>query len=78
LMVYLNEIKRQREKGPPISPAMILGMRKKRLTWKGLLSRRRFPNHAELVGRWRDYYWGKVKTLVFGSRQRFHQLTYAR
>jgi len=78
LMVYLNEIKRQREKGPPVSPAMILGVRKQRFTWKELLSRRRFPKHAELVGRWREYYWGKVKTLVFRSKQRPHQLIYAR
>jgi transposase-like protein len=77
LAVYLNEIKRQREKGPPKSAAMILGLRTHLLTWTDVLTERLFPRHAELRGRWNEYYWGQVKTAVFGSRQIPHQLTYA-
>jgi len=77
LAVYLNEIKRQREKGPPKSSAMILGVRTQLLTWTDVLSKRLFPGHQNLIGRWKEYYWGQVKTAVFGTRQISHQLTYA-
>ncbi len=77
LMVYLNEIKRQREKGPPISPAMHLGLRRVLLSWSDVLAKRRFPSHKNLTGRWKEYYWGLVKTPVVGIRQVSHQLTYA-
>jgi transposase-like protein len=77
LVVYLNEIKRQREKGPPKSSAMILGLRKRLLTWNDVLLTRMFPSHLNLVGRWKEYYWGQVKTAIFGTRQTPHQLRYA-
>jgi hypothetical protein len=77
LLVYLNEIKWQRENGPPRSVAMILGLRKSLLNWKELLAERLFPTHVRLRGRWKDYYRGQVKTSIFGSRQVPHQLKYA-
>ena len=77
LMVYLNEIKRQRENGPPISPAMHLGLRKHLLSWSDVLAERMFPLHRNLTGRWKEYYWGRVKTAVVGIRQTSHQLAYA-
>jgi len=76
LMVYLNEIKRQREKGPPRSSAMLLGLRKKLLTWREVLTKRLFPGHSELAGRWAEYYRGEVRTQVFGDRQRIPQYAF--
>jgi len=69
LMVYLNEIKRQREKGPPRSSAMILGLRRQLATWQDILTNRLFSKHIKPIGRWAEYYRGLVKTQIFGSRQ---------
>ncbi len=39
---------------------------------------RLFLNHVQLPRRWDEYYWRRVKTLIYGDRQVEHRCKYAR
>jgi transposase-like protein len=75
--VWRNTIKRRREKGGEETAAMAAGILEGPLTWTEVFSRRRFPRRRLLPGPWKEYYWRKVKTLVFGAGQTEHRLRYA-
>jgi hypothetical protein len=74
---WRNFVKWRRENQPGETPAMTLGLVRRRLEWSDLLTRRLFPRPELLPGPWSDYYAGTVRTLALGSRQRSHELKYA-
>ncbi len=76
-VVWRNCIKRRRENGPAASAAMWVGRWDRLLTWREVLRHRLFPGHTDLPEQWRDYYWGRVKTVILGDRQRIHSARYA-
>jgi len=75
--VWRNTIKSQRENAPGQTAAMAAGILSHRLSWPEVFSRRRFPAHVALPLTWVDYYWARVKTLVYGEHQRTHALKWA-
>jgi transposase-like protein len=75
--VWRNYVQRRRQNGPPESAGMYLGLVDRLLGWREILRRRLFPGHVELPVTWRGYYWGKVKTVVYGDRQATHRRRYA-
>ncbi len=75
--VWRNCIKSRRENEPGPTAAMAAGLLPRALSWGQILARRRFPGHAGLPPTWVDYYWGRIKTLVYGDRQRVHALKWA-
>ena len=75
--VWRNCIKWRRENGPRETPAMVLGLLDRVMTWKQVFQRRLFPGHTDLPRVWQDYYWRRVKTSVFGMRQTAHCCRYA-
>jgi hypothetical protein len=74
--VWRNYIKKRWEKGPPETPAMLLGLADQRWHVKDLLSHRLFFEKANLTGRWESYYRREVKTAALAVNRR-HQLSYA-
>ena len=75
--VWRNYVKRRRENGPAQSVGMWLGVVGRLLSWRQILRGRLFPGHTDLPPPWDAYYWGRVKTVVFGDRQRAHTRRYA-
>jgi transposase-like protein len=75
--VWRNYVKKRRENGPPVSAAMWLGLVDRLLSWREILRRRLFPGHTELPEPWGDYYWRRVKTVVYGNQQATHRCRYA-
>lgn len=75
--VWRNCVKRRRENGPRQSVAMWLGVVDRMLSWGQVLRRRLFPAHADLPDPWGEYYWRRVKTVVFGERQASNDSQYA-
>ena len=77
--VWRNYIKKRREKesSPAETAAMRAGVRDGPLEWRQVLRRRMFPGHVRLAKEWLRYYWGRVKTAVYGSRQAEHRCRYA-
>jgi len=74
--VWRNFIKKQREKGPAVSAAMLIGVAERLLRWTDVLQQRLFPGHADLPPPWDDYYRRRVKTAVYGRKQAVHCLRY--
>jgi hypothetical protein len=75
--VWVNCIKRKCENGGEGTSAMEAGLLANPLSWREVLKKRLFPTHVKLCEEWRAYYWGKVRTAVFGDRQVKHALKYA-
>jgi hypothetical protein len=75
--VWRNAIKRRRENGPATTAAMEIGVASRPLTWRDVFRTRLFPRHHDLSRTWRDYYWRRVKTAVFGAGQAEHRCRYA-
>jgi transposase-like protein len=61
-LVWKNWIKSFSEQKKDGSPAMRLGIAKKRLTVEEVLKERIFPSRVELPQRWADYYWRRIRT----------------
>jgi hypothetical protein len=76
-MVWRNCVKRRSENGGEETAAMVLGLTGGRLGWRGILRRRLFPGRVKIPGRWRDYYWKRVKTPILGPGQAVHACRYA-
>lgn len=76
-LVWRNYMKGRQEKvrGSP-TPAQVRGMLDHRVEIQELLARRIFVSLVELPERWREYYWGRVRTRVL-AKQREHRLKYA-
>ena len=77
-MVWRNLVKRRFENGPDESSAMVGGWTDRRWGWGDVFEGRLFLNHVQLPRRWDEYYWRRVKTLIYGDRQVEHRCKYAR
>ena len=75
--VWRNLIKWQRENSPGQTAAIVAGMEKRRLSWRDVFARRRFPRSDELPGAWWEYYWRRVKTAALGEHQTENRARYA-
>jgi hypothetical protein len=76
LMVWRNYVKYRFEKRCRQTPAMILGLVDRVLSWGEVLSRRLFPSLVRLPPRWQAYYRRLVSTPVLGLNRR-HERVYA-
>jgi transposase-like protein len=74
--VWRNYIKRRREKGDRVTPAMLLGVASRPWRVRDLLARRLFFEKVALSPRWQQYYRRHVETRAL-SVNRAHGLTYA-
>ena len=74
--VWRNYVKRRREKGPPVTPAMLLGLAVRPWRMGDLLKARMFFGKTCLSTRWQAYYRREVRTRALAVN-RVHQLTYA-
>ena len=76
MLVWRNYMKWVSERRQSETPAMRLGLLKRRLRPKELLRERLFVTRLGLPERWRTYYWGKTPTRMI-PRSRDHRLRYA-
>ena len=74
--VWRNCIKKRREKGGRVTPAMLLGLTTRPWKVRDVLARRLFFEKTELSDRWKDYYRREVQTSALPVN-RTHTLTYA-
>jgi hypothetical protein len=74
--VWRNYMKKRWEKGPPETPAMLLGLADRPWRVTDVLSHRLFFEKASLTRRWENYYRRDVKTAALPVNRR-HQLRYA-
>jgi hypothetical protein len=75
-LVWRNYMKRRRENGPSVSPAMLKGITRRILDIPDVLSKRLFRTQISLSPRWGLYYDRAVETAALGVN-RAHTLTYA-
>jgi hypothetical protein len=76
MLVWRNYMKWVSERTRADTPAMRLGISKRRLGVHDLLRRRLFVTRVGLPPRWQDYYWGKTVTRLM-PQGREHRLRYA-
>ena len=74
--VWRNYIKRRREKGTCVTPAMLIGLATRPWRLRDLLRERLFFERTTLSARWRQYYRRDVRTASLAVN-RIHDLTYA-
>ena len=74
--VWRNYIKKRREKGARVTPAMLIGVVSRPLKVRDILSSRRFFRHVALPEVWKRYYRRGVCTRALAVN-RAHELTYA-
>jgi hypothetical protein len=74
--VWHNYIKRRHEKGPRVTPAMLIGLATRPWRVRDILSRRLFFEKTTLSSRWEQYYRRTVETRALAVN-RTHDLTYA-
>jgi len=74
--VWRNTIKRRHEKGPPVTPAMLAGVQKRRLRVRDVLKERIFFGRVRMPERWESYYRREVDTRTLAVNRR-HTLGYA-
>ena len=75
-LVWKNYVRLRRVRGCKETPAMVAGVCQRRLTVRAVLGRRLFIEQLGLEGRWRQYYWGEVRTRALKVNRR-HELQYA-
>jgi hypothetical protein len=75
-LVWRNCVKRHREKGPPVTPAMKRGLTSRPLTVPEICAQRLFPGRIALPARWQEYYDRSVTTRAIQNNRR-HELKYA-
>lgn len=68
-MFWRNYVKWRRENARGVTAAMVLGFVSRRLGWKDLLARRRFPREELLPHPWDDYYWRRIRTVALEGEQ---------
>jgi hypothetical protein len=73
--VWRNYVKRRREKGRRVTPAMLLGVANRPWQIRDLLSGRLFFEKTELSERWQAYYRRHIETRALRVN-RTHELTY--
>ena len=74
--VWRNSVKKRRELGDNVTPAMLKGVEDRPLTERDILRKRLFPDRCDLPPRWLQYYWREVQTPVL-DRNRGHLRKYA-
>jgi hypothetical protein len=75
-LVWRNYMKRRRETGPAVSPAMLKGIARRLLDIPDVLSKRLFRTRTSVSSRWGLYYDRRVETPALGVN-RAHTLKYA-
>lgn len=75
-LVWRNYMKRRRENGPSVSPAMLKGLTQRILNIPDVLAKRLFRTRTSVSPRWALYYDRRVETPALGVN-RAHTLTYA-
>lgn len=76
LQVWRNNIKKRREKGGRVTPAMLLGLASRPWKVRDVLAGRLFFEKTALSARWETYYRRAVETRALPIN-REHKLTYA-
>jgi hypothetical protein len=76
MLAWRNYMKWVSERTRADTPAMRLGIFRRRLGVHDLLRRRLFVTRVGLPARWQDYYWGKTVTRLIPRGQE-HRLRYA-
>ena len=74
--VWRNYIKRRHEKGPRVTPAMLLGLASRPWRIRDLLGRRLFFENTPLSARWQQYYRREIETRALPVNRK-HALKYA-
>jgi hypothetical protein len=74
--LWVNHVKSAAERDPKQSRAQRLGVARRKLAIKDLLSQRLFPSRMKLRGRVSDYYYSRVRSR-FMANERGHDLTFA-
>jgi transposase-like protein len=74
--VWRNTINKRHEKGPPVTPAMLVGVQKRRLRVRDVLKERIFFGRVRMSERWKSYYRREVETRALAVNRR-HTLSYA-
>jgi transposase-like protein len=74
--VWRNYLKRRREKGNRVTPAMLVGLASRPLRVRDIFSTRIFVEKVPLTPRWEQYYRRRVETRALRVN-RTHRLTYA-
>jgi hypothetical protein len=75
-MTWRNYVKRHREKGPAVTPAMKRGLMRRPLTVPELCAQRLFVDRIGLPARWQEYYDRTITTREIANN-REHRLKYA-
>ena len=75
-LVWRNYIKWRHEKRSDRTPAMLMGILRKRLEIREVLGERLFRTRIGMPKRWATYYRGLIRTIALG-RNRRHTLKYA-
>jgi hypothetical protein len=75
--VWMNCLKRRREKRDQQTSAMAVGLLDRPLTWRDVLRQRLFPARHRLCDAWRAYYRAEVRTAALGDLQAIHTARYA-
>lgn len=75
-LVWKNYVRPKRVRRCRQTPAMLLGLCRCPLTVAEVIGRRLFWARVGLAGRWRQYYWGEVRTRALPVNRR-HELKYA-
>ncbi|MFN8548904.1 MAG: hypothetical protein U0527_13290 [Candidatus Eisenbacteria bacterium] len=76
-LLWRNDVKPRKEKEAGITAAMFAGVASAPLAWNEFVLARRFPRRSDLPGPTWSFYWARIKTAIFGARQRTHRLRYA-
>jgi len=75
-LIWKNNVKHRSENKRDGPPAKVLGMIKRALTPRQILSRRLFPEHAQLSGWLERCYFARIETAAL-ERNRIHEARYA-
>ena len=75
-LVWKNYVRFKRVRRCKQTPAMLVGVCRRRLTVTEIVGRRLFAAQVGLERRWRQYYWGEVRTRALKVNRR-HDLKYA-
>ncbi|MFO7652256.1 MAG: hypothetical protein R6X25_00365, partial [Candidatus Krumholzibacteriia bacterium] len=75
-LVWKNYVRTRRVRDSRQTPGMLVGLCRRQLTVREVVGRRLFAAQIGLEGRWRQYYWGEIRTRALKVNRR-HDLKYA-
>jgi len=76
-LVWRNFVKSRQENRPGPTAAMLAGLAAIPLRWGEFVQRRLFPRAENLPGPTWEFYWARIKTAIYGTKQRTHELRHA-